>query len=163
LPIQGSRAVIREAMSDTNQVALGRVAMHSRERLTAIEPREHGLVCFSLRMRDEVVSMSKALESVPHVKPDRQMMDIAEKIIAQLEGPFDPDEFRDRYEESLRDLIRRKEKGEKPTVSAPAADPSNVIYLMAALKKSIEGKGAAKKPPRKTAAASTTAHKKRAQ
>jgi DNA end-binding protein Ku len=154
-------SVIREAMASTNRIALGRVAMHSRERLMAIEVREHGLVASSLRMRDEVVSMSKALEAVPHRKADSQMVDIAERIISQLEGPFNPDEFTDRYEEALRDLIRRKQKGEKPTVSTPAAEPSNVVDLMAMLKKSLEGKASGKHPP-KTAAAASKSHRKRA-
>ena len=156
-------AVIREAMADTRRIALGRVVMHTRERLMAIEPREKGLLAYSLRMRDEVVNMQKALEAIPDVKPDRQMVEIAEKIIAQLEGPFNPDEFRDRYEEALRDLIRRKEKGEKPTVAAPPAEPSNVIDLMAALKKSLGAKGAPPKtPPPKSAAVRAKSHKKRA-
>jgi DNA end-binding protein Ku len=156
-------AVIREAMADTSRIALGRVVMHTRERLMAIEPREKGLLAYSLRMRDEVVNMQKALEAIPNVKPDRQMVDIAEKIIAQLEGPFNADEFRDRYEEALRDLIRRKEKGEKPTVAAPAAEPSNVIDLMAALKKSLGAKGAAPKTPSpKSAAVRAKSNKKRA-
>jgi DNA end-binding protein Ku len=112
-------------------------------------------------MRDEVVSMSKALEAVPHHKADPQMVDIAGRIISQLEGPFNPDEFTDRYEEALHDLIRRKQKGEKPTVSAPAAEPSNVVDLMAMLKKSLEGKKTADKHLPKTAAAATKSHKKR--
>jgi DNA end-binding protein Ku len=155
-------AVIREAMADTNRIALGRVVMHTRERLIAIEPRDNGLVASSLRMRDEVVNMSKALEAIPHVKPDRQMVDIAEKIIAQLEGDFNPDEFRDRYEDALRDLIRRKEKGEKPKTVAPPAEPSNVIDLMAALKKSLGAKGAPSKTPPKSAAVRAKHPKKRA-
>ncbi|HEX3487663.1 MAG TPA: Ku protein [Micropepsaceae bacterium] len=156
-------AVIREAMADTRRIALGRVVMHTRERLMGIEPRENGLLAYSLRMRDEVVNMQKALEAIPDVKPDRQMVDIAEKIIAQLEGPFNADEFRDRYEEALRDLIRRKEKGEKPTVVAPPAEPSNVIDLMAALKKSLGAKGATPKTPApKNAPARAKAPKKRA-
>ena len=156
-------AVIREAMAKTHRVALGRVVMHTRERLMAIEPRDNGLLASTMRMRDEVVNLQKALEAIPDVKPNRQMVEIAEKIIEQQEGPFDTDEFRDRYEEALRELIRRKEKGEKPTVAAPPAEPSNVIDLMAALKKSLGGKAAApKKPPPKSAAIRAKTEKKRA-
>src|SRR5579871_3623996 len=79
-------AVIREAMADTHRIALGRVVMHTRERLMAIEPRDHGLLTYTLRMRDEVVNMSKALESIPETRPDPQMVQIADKIIDQLEG-----------------------------------------------------------------------------
>ena len=155
--------VIRDAMARTRRIALGRVVMHTRERLIAIEPREKGLVAFSLRMRDEVVNMEKALEAIPAVKSNPQMVEVAEKIIAQLEGPFAPDEFRDRYEQALRDLIRRKEKGEKPTIAAPPAEPSNVIDLMAALKKSLGARGAAQKRPLpKSAAIVSKTHRKRA-
>ena len=155
-------AVIREAMADMNRIALGRLVMHTRERLMAIEPRETGLLTYTLRMRDEVVNMAKALESVPSAKPERQMVEIADRIIQQLEGPFDPSEFRDRYEQALRDLIRRKEKGERPAVVAPPAAPSNVIDLMAALKKSLGAHPAGEKPRTRTAAASARTHKKRA-
>src|SRR5947209_14858685 len=50
-------------------------------------------------LRDEVVNMAKALESVPASKADPQMVQIADKIIEQMEGPFDPSEFRDRRSE----------------------------------------------------------------
>ncbi len=155
-------AVIRAAMADTNRIAVGRVVMHTRERLMAIEPRDHGLLTYTLRMRDEVVNMAKALESIPAATPDPQMVQIADKIIEQLEGRFDPSEFRDRYEESLRDLIRRKEKGERPVAVAPPAAPSNVIDLMAALKKSLGAPPAHEKARTKTAAASVKTHRKRA-
>jgi DNA end-binding protein Ku len=155
-------AVIREAMADTRTVALGRVVMHTRERLMAIEPRDNGLVASTLRMRDEVVNMAKALEAIPHVKPEKQMVDIAEQIISQQQGPFDPDEFRDRYEDALRDLIKRKEQGEKPIAAAPPAEPSNVIDLMAALKKSLGAKAPAAKAAPKHAAARAKPAKKRA-
>lgn len=155
-------AVIREAMADTNRIALGRVVMHTRERLMAIEPRDHGLLTYTLRMRDEVVNMAKALESIPAAKADRQMVDIADKIIAQLEGSFDPSEFRDRYEEALRDLIHRKEHGERPVAVAPPTAPSNVIDLMAALKKSLGTQPPGKHPKPRTAAASARTHRRRA-
>jgi DNA end-binding protein Ku len=134
--------VIRAALGDTDRIALGRVVMHTRERLVALEPRDKGIVAYTLRMHDEVVDAADAFHSIPAAKPDKRMIDIAEKIIEQQEGPFAPEEFRDRYEAALRDLIRRKEKGEKP-VTAPAPDRSNVIDLMDALKKSLKGKGAA--------------------
>ncbi len=146
-------AVIREAMAESDRIALGRLVMHTRERLMAIEPRGRGLITTTLRMRDEVVSLEKATESVPSARPDRPMIDIALKIIEQLDGPFEPDEFRDRYEDSLRELIRRKEAGEKLTVAAPPAESSNVIDLMAALRKSLEAHGAAM--PRRPAAPAT--------
>jgi DNA end-binding protein Ku len=135
--------VIREAMKDAGRIALGRVVMHTRERLMALEPRGKGILAYSLRMRNEVVDIERAFDSIPEEKLDKRMIDIAEQIIGQQEGEFSPEEFRDRYEEALRDLIEKKEKGEKPTVAAPPPDTSNVIDLMDALKKSLGKKGAA--------------------
>jgi DNA end-binding protein Ku len=137
--------VIREAMKDAGRVALGRVVMHTRERLMALEPRGRGIIAYNLRMRSEVVDVEKAFESIPEEKLDKRMIDIAEQIIEQQEGKFAPAEFKDRYEEALRELIERKEKGEKTTVAAPPPDTSNVIDLMEALKKSLNKKGAAAK------------------
>jgi DNA end-binding protein Ku len=147
--------VIREALEEAGRVALGRVVMHTRERLMALEPRGKGILAYTLRTRDEVIDPAKAFDSIPAAKPDKRMIEIARKIIEQKEGPFDPDRFKDRYETSLRDLIRRKEKGEK-LVTAEPVEESNVIDLMEALKKSLKDKG---KPTR--AANSNTKRKTR--
>ena len=146
-------SVIREAMEAIGRIALGRVVMHTRERLLAIEPRDGGLMAYSLRMRNEVIDPAVAFRDIPKKKPDRHMVEIAEKIIAQQEGPFEPEEFKDRYEESLRELLRRKERGEKPLTAPPPAE-SNVINLMDALQKSLKGRSrgattAASRPRRK--------------
>jgi|SRR3569832_1407096 len=134
--------VIREALEEAGRIALGRVVMHTRERLMALEPRGKGILAYTLRMRDEVIDPSKAFDSIPAAKPDKRMIEIARKIIDQQEGAFDPDKFKDRYETALRELIRRKEKGEK-LVSAEPVEESNVIDLMEALKKSLKNKGKA--------------------
>lgn len=134
-------AVIQQAMVQANRIALGRVVMHTRERLVAIEPRGEGLMATTLRTRDEVVNTSAALEDFPNGKPDKQMIDIARKIIDQKEGPFDPDEFTDRYEDALRALIEEKKKGHKITRVEEPADTTNVVDLMTALKKSLSGGG----------------------
>ncbi len=131
--------VIQQAMQQANRIALGRVVMHTRERLMAIEPRDNGLLATTLRTRDEVVNTSAALEDVPHGKPDRQMIDIARRIIEQKEGSFDPEEFTDRYEDALRALIEEKKRGHKITRVEEPADQTNVVDLMEALKRSLGG------------------------
>jgi DNA end-binding protein Ku len=132
--------VIQEAMRRTNRIALGRVVMHGRERLMAIEARDTGLLATTLRMRDEVRNTAEALTLVPHGKPDRQMIAIAEQIIAQKEGEFDPEEFTDRYEDALRALIEEKKRGHKIVQSKEPEDVGNVVDLMEALKRSLAGK-----------------------
>ena len=132
--------VIREALAETGRIALGRVVMHTRERLVALEPRDKGIIVYTLRMGDEVIQPKDAFEDIPNARPDKEMIAIARKIIEQKEGAFEPNKFEDRYENALRELIRRKEKGEK-LVTAEPVEEDNVIDLMAALKKSLKAKG----------------------
>jgi DNA end-binding protein Ku len=133
-------AVIRAALEETGRIALGRVVMHGRERLVALEPRGKGIIAYTLRMGDEVINPADAFADIPAEHPAKQMVEIARKIIEQQEGAFEPEKFEDRYENALRDLIRRKEKGEK-LVTAEPVEEDNVIDLMAALKKSLKTKG----------------------
>ena len=151
--------VIQAAMRRTNRIGLGRVVMHGRERLMAIEARDAGLLCTTLRMRDEVRNAADALTMVPHGTPDKQMIAIAEQIIAQKEGEFNPSEFTDRYEDALRALIDEKKKGHKIVQSKEPEDVGNVVDLMEALKRSIAGKAPASKP-KGSASISTIKRKK---
>ncbi|HEY4940485.1 MAG TPA: Ku protein [Rhizomicrobium sp.] len=133
--------VIRDALSQAGRIAIGRVVMHTRERVVALEPRDKGIVAYTLRSADEVIDPKLAFEDIPAARSDKRMVEIARKIIEQQEGAFDPSMFEDRYEKALRELIRRKQKGEKPVKSEPV-DDTNVIDLMEALKKSLKHKGA---------------------
>ena len=137
-------SVIHQAMVDSNRLALGRVVMHTRERLVAIEPRGKGLVAYTLRMGNEVRDPDDVFSMIPDTTPDKQMTAIAEQIIAQKEGLFEPKEFVDRYEEALKALIEDKRMGHKPVRSTEYND-TNVIDLMAALKRSLKPGDVAKK------------------
>ena len=86
---------------------------------------------------DEVRSADDVFDDIPDVKADAGMISIAEKIIEQQHGDFEPSTFRDRYEDALRAMIAEKE-GETPKKAEPKAKDDNVIDLMAALKASLE-------------------------
>lgn len=140
--------VIREAMRSEGKIALGRVVLSTRERLLALEPRDRGILAYSLRTRDEVRASREVFGAITDQAPDPAMVDIARRIIEQKAGPFDPDQFVDRYEEALKALIAAKQKGQKPVRAAEPED-TDVVDLMAALRASLEG-GAA--PRRRTGA-----------
>ena len=128
--------VIREAMKKARKVALGRLVMHQRERLMALEAHEKGILAYTIRNHREVREAEEIFEHIKAVKPPAAMVDIAARIIEQQEGPFDPSQFTDRYEEALRALIKEKEKGH--TVKAPEEPKeAEVIDLMEALKRSL--------------------------
>lgn len=133
-------AVIRAAMEKQEKVALGRVVMHQRERICALEPRDSGILLTTLRTHDEIRSADDVFDSrLP--KPDSRMLEVAEKIIAQQEAEFDPSEFKDRYEDALRDLIKRKAKGEQIVKSEEPEEEDKVVDLMDALRRSLKGGG----------------------
>ena len=133
--------VIREAMRSEGKIALGRVVLSTRERLLALEPRDQGILAYSLRTRGEVRAMRDVFGAISDKAPDPAMVDIARRIIEQKAGPFDPDQFVDRYEEALKALISSKQKGHKPVRAAEPED-TNVVDLMAALRASLNGSGA---------------------
>ena len=133
--------VIREAMERTDKVALGRVVMHQRERLVALEPRDNGLLAYTLRSHDEVRKPEEFFDDIPEHKADPQMIAIAEKIIEQQSGPFDPSEFTDRYEDALRALIEEKKKGKGAIAKVEEPQDTNVVDLMEALRKSLGQSG----------------------
>jgi len=134
-------AVIREAMERSGMVALARIVLATRERILAIEPRDKGMIAYTIRSEAEVRKPSEIFESIADVKPKADMVEIAETIIERQEKPFDPSKFVDRYEEALKKLIADKQKGHKP-VSAEEPEDTNVVDLMAALKASLAGKAA---------------------
>ncbi|HEX8232109.1 MAG TPA: Ku protein [Caulobacteraceae bacterium] len=147
--------VIREAMARQDRIALGRLVMHQRERLLALEPRGKGLLAYTLRTNGEVRDAADYFGDIPEVKPDEQMIAIAEKIIDQLEGEFDPSQFNDRYEDALKALIKEKEKGAVAPSAPEEAEATNVVDLMEALRKSLGEAGGG--DWRKPAAAKTPA------
>jgi DNA end-binding protein Ku len=133
-------SVIQAAMKKQDKVALGSLVLHQRERPCALEPRDGGILLTTLRTHDEIRSSAGLLnKSLP--KPDKGMLDIAEKIIAQQEGKFDPSHFQDRYEDALRELIERKKKGKPIEAEEPKEKGDNVIDLMDALRNSLKGAG----------------------
>ncbi|RZJ24240.1 MAG: Ku protein [Brevundimonas sp.] len=148
-------AVIREAMKETGKTAIGAVVIRGRERQLALEVCGKGLIAYSLRAYDEVRQADDYFDDIPAVKADRQMVEIAEKIIGQKEAKFDPGTFRDRYDEALKALIKAKQKGGKTLVEAPQPEDTNVVDLMAALRSSLKGSatGGRKAAPAKKPAA----------
>jgi DNA end-binding protein Ku len=126
--------VIGEAMAKTNKVGLGHVTLSSRERLVLVEPRDGGLVMSTVRSADEVRPPEFGAKPKGEAEPD--MVAIAETIIERRSGAFDPETFRDRYQDALRELVEAKTKGLE-RAPREIAEPPKVINLMDALKRSL--------------------------
>jgi DNA end-binding protein Ku len=155
-------AVIRDAMKAAGKIAIGCLVLRGRERQIALEVRGKGLVAYSLRAHDEVRDAADYFDDIPEVKADKDMVEIATRIIGQKEADFDPSQFRDRYDEALKEMIKAKQKGGEGLVEAPEPDDTNVVDLMEALRASLKGSAGGKKSPAKKAAAKKPAAKKKA-
>jgi DNA end-binding protein Ku len=131
-------AVIREAMKKKDVVALGRVVMHRRERLLMLQARGKGISATALRYKPEVRKEDTYFKEIPATRVPADMLQLAEHILEQKKGHFDPAKFEDRYEDALNALIKAKRAGKEPPTS-PAPKPSNVINLMDALRRSVKG------------------------
>jgi DNA end-binding protein Ku len=157
-------AVIREAMKKKDMVALGRVVMHRRERLLMLQPRGKGIAATALRYKPEVRKEETYFKEIPPTRVPPDMLQLAEHILEQKKGHFDPAKFEDRYEDALGALIKAKRAGKEPPTS-PAPKPSNVINLMDALRRSVKGEkggGTAKSSGRRPRGKHSTRGKKTA-
>jgi DNA end-binding protein Ku len=148
--------VLREALRDTGKAGLGQMAMRGREYVVSIKPCGRGILMETLRYADEVNKAQGYFRDIDDIRPDPELLELAEALIDRKTAKFDPGKFHDRYVDALHDLIERKRKGKTiSTEEEPAPSRgSNVIDLMAALKRSVEkpGETAKKNPARKSAA-----------
>jgi DNA end-binding protein Ku len=157
--------VIQHAMQEKKKVALSRIVLSNRERLIALTCRDQGFLMMTLRTADEVRDSKDYFADIKDEEPEQEMLDLAERLIEQKSGKFDPSEFRDRYQEAVIEMVKAKVKGQEP-VLAKAPERGKVINLMDALKRSLEdAKPPAESKPRKAAgkkaAASSGEAKKR--
>jgi DNA end-binding protein Ku len=151
--------VIREAMKKTGKAAIARVVLSSRERIVSINVRDTGMLVSTLRNPNEIRGHAAYFEGIAAEGADKEMLQLAEQLIKQKAGKFDPAQYTDRYEEALMEVIRAKVAGEEPVMAA-APERGKVINLMDALKKSLEGaKPPAPSKSRKAAAKKTAARK----
>jgi DNA end-binding protein Ku len=145
--------VLRQAFVETGFVALSRVTMARRERAVLITPMAGGLAVHSLLEERDLNRASEFFGNYVADAADPEMVGLAKQLIKRQAGTYDPADVEDRYETRMRAVIDAKLQGQGLTPdSAPAVRESNVIDLMAALKKSL-GQTVEPAPakPRKTA------------
>jgi DNA end-binding protein Ku len=160
--------VLRDALKAAKKVGVGQLAMRGQEYVVALKPCGRGLLLETLRYADEVHKSSGFFRDIGDIKPDPDLLDMASMLIERKAGEFDPKEFHNRYVDALHRLIeeKQKKKGEKiiedPDADAPPPKGSNVIDLMAALKKSLgdEKKGKSESKLKRATGKKTTAKKK---
>ena len=141
-------AVMREGMK--GKVGIGKVALFGREYLVAIKVQQHGLVMYTLHHAAEIrtIDQIEELETVPRtVKP--QELKLAKQVVDMFDGELNLQDYKDEYKEELRKIIDARVAGEEYVAAEVEEAPTNVVDLMAALRKSLDAASAAKKQPAK--------------
>jgi DNA end-binding protein Ku len=147
--------VLREALRRNHKIGLGQLAMRGREYVVSIKACGRGMVMETLRYADEVNKAASYFRDIGDEEPDSDLLDLATMLIAKKTGKFDASDFHDRYVDALKELIERKKQGKTLNIDSADSSPdtrgSNVVDLMAALKKSLGTSTAtpAKKPAAK--------------
>ncbi len=151
--------VLREALR--GKAGIGKMAILGREYVVAVQPRERGLMMFTLRQASEVRSMSAIdeLDQVPQETNEAEVK-LAKQVIGTFEGDLDLSEFKDEYQAELRRIIDAKVSGED-VIETTADQPAKVVDLMEALRKSLDSVSEAKKKPAKASRAKTAKTRKR--
>ena len=155
-------AVIREAMLRRDMVGIARVVLFGKERMIMLEPRSRGLLGTTLRYAYEVRESGAYFDDIPQVELTKELLDLASHIIDTKAGDFEPDAFKDRYQDAVVALIRAKQEGRPPPGDTATERPNNVVNLMDALRRSLgdSGKDIEAKPAaaaKKAAAKNVTA------
>jgi len=136
-------AVVREAMLESDKIAIGEAAFSGREHLIAIAPhpdkKVRGLMAYTLRYAEELRKAKDYFGKIPEHTIDKKELELANQLIRSQSAPFKLEEFKDDYEAALRELIEAK-RHEKPLPVSEEKPRPKVVNLMDALRKSVESK-----------------------
>lgn len=142
-PSQEAFQVIREAMARRKLAALSTVVMHQREHIVLLEPRDAGLMATVLRWPYEVRGDEEVFADLTAApKLDKDLLEVADALVERKLGAFDPAEFHDRYEESLRTLLEAKKAGKKAPKAPKAPAATKPTGILEALRLSLQQEGA---------------------
>jgi DNA end-binding protein Ku len=139
--------LLLQAMTDTKQDAIAKIAMHGREHIVLIRPAPKGLMLHTLYFENELQKANAP--ALPKAnKFSAKEVDLARNLIEKLSGAFEPEQYHDEYTSNVEHLLEQKQKGRKVTpISQPKTRP--VTDIMKALQQSLAASKASKKPARK--------------
>jgi DNA end-binding protein Ku len=132
---QEAFAIVREGMRAKKVAALARTVLFRRVRTLLVRAHGAGLIANTLNFDYEVKSAEEAFSTIPEIRIQGEMLDLAKHIIKTKRGKFDPSQFDDRYEAALAELVRAKLEGRPVKIRKPRP-PAKVVNLMEALRQS---------------------------
>jgi len=132
-------ALLVKTLEDTHRVGIAKVTMHQREYTVFMRPYRHGLALHTMYFANEIRE-APGFGDVDHIKLSPQEIKLAHQLVATLSEKFHLEQYRDEYQERLKELIEARQKGEE-IAAAPSPKRAPVIDIMSALKKSLAASG----------------------
>lgn len=152
-------ALLRETLKKTGKVALANVVLHTKQHLAALMPLESALVLVMLRWPAEVRSLDELELGSDVTKPSlaKGELDMAKRLVEDMSADWQPDEYRDSFQDKIMALVAKKAKAGKiedveSQEGSEERKSADVIDLTELLKRSLAGKPAAKRATKKPAA-----------
>jgi DNA end-binding protein Ku len=134
----GRRAygLLLQAMEKLNVAAIAKVTLHQREQIVLMRPYHQGIILHTLYFPAEVREIGEygKTENMTLQKPE---IDLAEQFIRQLTAKFEPEQYKDEYQQRVLDMIETKRAGQVVAGQPHKPKLAPVIDLVDALKKSI--------------------------
>lgn len=127
--------LLRSALMKEQKIAIGKTVMGTKDTLMAIIPRENGVLISTMFYQDDIKDLQKSYD-IP--QPNEQELKMAQALIDTMDTPFDPSQYKDEYQERLKELIEAKIAGKDVVAASSEEQTGKVIDLMDALKASIE-------------------------
>ncbi|WP_460136346.1 non-homologous end joining protein Ku [Pseudomonas sp. S1_E04] len=145
-------ALLRETLKKTGKVALANVVLHTKQHLAALMPLESALVLVMLRWPAEVRGLDELELGNDVIKPSlaKGELDMAKRLVEDMSADWQPEEYRDTFQEKIMALVAKKAKAGKiedveSQQTSEERKSADVIDLTDLLKRSLAGKPAAKK------------------
>lgn len=134
--------LLRQAMRDAGKAGVAMLVMHGRQHLTAVRGCDEIMALHTMRFADEVRDPAKQLPDLPKARnSNRKELGMAAELIESMSGPWEPEQYKDTYEQKVKELVREKAAGHEPKPAAEPAEPTKVIDLEEALRRSMERRG----------------------
>lgn len=130
--------LLRRAMEQTNQVGIARFVLRGKEYLTAVRADEQALALNTLFFDDEIREPGEIIGDVGGAAPSDKEIQMAETVIESMTGEWRPEEYEDTYTERVERLLADKARGVSPEAAAEPSQPTDVIDLTDALRRSVE-------------------------
>jgi DNA end-binding protein Ku len=140
-----SYALLHRALLESGRVGVARVVFRDRESVAALRPRGRALVLHTLRFAADLRSEEGLhLPSGEAAEVPEEQLELARLLVDRLAGPWEPEQWEDRYEAALERLIARKLEG-LPIPAARPRPPAEVVDLAEILRRSLAEKAPAEK------------------